>query len=60
MGMVRPRDSRTNSDRQASRVHRLAIMARLEEILASLGDDRSGFKDGAISAMGGVTSMLTS
>jgi len=35
-------------------------MARLEEILASLGDDRSGFKDGAISAMGGVTSMLTS
>lgn len=34
-------------------------MSRLEQILVSLGEDSSGFKDGAMSAMGGATAMLT-
>ena len=35
-------------------------MARLKDILASMGEDLSGFKDGTMSAMGGVTAMMTS
>ena len=35
-------------------------MSRLEQILVSLGDDPSGFKDSTMSAMGGATAMLTS
>ena len=34
-------------------------MARLEQILGSLGEKPSGFKDGTMSAMGGATAMLT-
>jgi ferritin-like metal-binding protein YciE len=34
-------------------------MTRLEQILGSLGEDRSGIKDGAMSAMGSATAMLT-
>ena len=37
-----------------------AEMARLEQILAACHDDSSSFKDGAMSAMGGLTAMLTS
>lgn len=35
-------------------------MARLEEILGSLGEDLSGFKDTAMGAMGGMTGWMTS